>query len=135
MKYSAKNAFAEIQAALMEDEIEEKFDSDETLKEMTSLVRMWFDGYGKHKITNEKESAYAIRELGLKLSMINPSQVDREKKKRTMNLSKAERERRSKRMKEYWANKKGEPSKTEEINSAIGNPVPDRKPKKSSAKK
>ncbi len=140
MKYSAKNAFAEIQGSLLEEEVEEKFDADETMKEMVSLVKMWFEQYGKHKITNEKEHVYVLRELGLKLSTIKPAKADREKKKREMNLSKAERERRSKRMKEYWAVKKGLGDKAAagEINAVIGNPIPDttkKSTKKSPAKK
>jgi hypothetical protein len=127
MKLSAKDAFALIAEDLFKDDedIQEKFDNEETLKQMVALVKLWFDEYGKHKITTEKEHNYAVRELGLKLSTIKPNKADREVKRKKMNISKAERDRRRARMKEFWAKKKGEKSETNEINKTLADPVPD----------
>lgn len=132
MKLSAKDAFALIAEDLFKDDedIQEKFDNEETLKQMVALVKLWFDEYGKHKITTEKEHNYAVRELGLKLSTIKPNQADREVKRKKMNISKAERERRRQRMKDFWEQKRkaGKPEKQEranEINETLSHPVPD----------
>jgi len=131
MKESAKSVFKSIESQLFEDDDERApFDNDETLKEMLALVRMWFDDYGKHKIENEQDHSYVLRELGVRLSVLKPKKHEARKKKRKMELSKAERERRRTRMKEYWRKKKaGEETGT--IDATLGNPVPDEaKPKK-----
>jgi len=131
MKESAKSVFKSIESQLFEDDDERApFDNDETLKEMLALVRMWFDDYGKHKIENEQDHSYVLRELGVRLSVLKPKKHEASKKKRKMELSKAERERRRTRMKEYWRKKKaGEETGT--IDATLGNPVPDEaKPKK-----
>ena len=131
MKESAKSVFKSIESQLFEDDDERApFDNDETLKEMLALVRMWFDDYGKHKIENEQDHSYVLRELGVRLSVLKPKKHEARKKKRKMELSKAERERRRTRMKEYWRKKKaGEETGT--IDATLGNPVPDEgKPKR-----
>ena len=138
MKESAKSVFRSIESSLFDEEEERApFDNDETLKEMLTLVRMWFDNYGKHKIENEKDHTYVLRELGVRLSVLKPKKHETKKAKREMNLSKAERERRRTRMKEYWAKKKGEKSLEGEIDAVIGSPIPDevKKTKRSSSKK
>ena len=137
MKETADSVFASIQNDLFEEEENRApFDNDETLKDMLSLVRKWFDFYGKHQIENEKDHSYVLRELGVRLSVLKPKKHETKKKKREMNLSKAERERRRTRMKEYWAKKKAGED-TGSINSTLGNPVPDesKSKKKAPAKK
>lgn len=99
----AELVFLQIQEQLELKE-EPAFDSEETLRSCIELLKMVHEKSLKDKITSSEESTYVLSSLGVFLANLYP----RKKKRKKMELSSVERERRRKHMLKYWEAKRAE---------------------------